>query len=121
MGLLKNTDIQIFQLSFPEREALKRAKNNRYSSVPALSLNNFLALETGGAAYNLSENQTREEINNAIKNMMVELQSNYIIGYVPANQKRDGSSRKLRIEIADDAKGGKRQAFVRQSFIVPKN
>ncbi|MCY7375100.1 MAG: hypothetical protein LH472_03920 [Pyrinomonadaceae bacterium] len=51
---------------------------------------------------------------------MPELNSQYVIGYTSTNQKRGGKVRKLTVQIADGAKGEKRQPTLRESFVVPE-
>ena len=77
--------------------------------------------ETGGLVLNLTKKRTKEDVITTLKALMTELRSDYFIGYTSTNQKRDDLPRKLRIEVANDAKGDKRQGFIRESFVVPKD
>jgi hypothetical protein len=45
----------------------------------------------------------------------------YILSYQPTNEKRDGSYRAIRVQIADDAKRGKRIALTRAGYTAAKN
>ena len=126
LELFKNTDLQIFSFSFPVEEEFKSAKESRKQIIGSkgkkpILLNNILALKTGGAAYTLNKKYTKEEIAEALKKFIIELRSQYIVGYTSTNQNRDGLSRKIIVQIADDVKGEKRQAVTRENFIVPKN
>ncbi len=111
--LFTETDLQIFILSFAETAPLNK-KKSRFIS-------NILALETGGTAHALPKKHSKEDLIYALKNIFDELRSQYIIRYISTNQKRDGLPRKLRVEVADSEKGEKRQAFIRESFIVSEN
>lgn len=111
--LFKETELQIFLLSYAEMAPLKKKT--------ARKLTNLIPFEIGGASYLLPRKRTKEEFLNAIKAIVTELHSNYTIKYISTNQNRDGSPRKLTIQIADNAKGEKRRGIIRESFIVPKN
>lgn len=111
--LFNDTDLQIFVISFAE-SAPKHKKKSRYIS-------NILTLRTGGTTYTIPEKFTENDITGAVKNIMGELRSQYIVGYVSTNPKRDGLQRKLAVQVADGAGGEKRQGIVRDSFIVPKD
>ena len=128
-SLFKDSDVQIFSISFPEEDALNQIKDikktvvmnvrthKRVKEHPIL-LNNTLATETGGTAYTLSKNYTNEELITNINAIFIELRSNYVVGYTSINQKRDGKERSLRVEIADGENGAKRSGFVREKFKV---
>ena len=110
--LFKGSDTQIFTIGligqFQDAKSKSAAKN----------FINQLALETGGAAFFV--NGKKDELVAALKGVLTELNSQYVIGYVSTNQKRDGKSRKLTVQIADGAKGEKRQPTLRDSFVVPE-
>ncbi len=112
-SLLEKSDVQIFSISFPEDYARKQARKGDGGFI---LLNNTLAAETGGTAFTLSEKYTKDEIIGNLKALILELRSNYILGYTSTNRKRDGKERTLRVEIADDKNGTKRRGFVRENF-----
>ena len=126
LGLVKNTDLQIFTFSFPGERAFKQAREARYDmkggkDKKPLLLNNILAQETGGSAYTLPAKYTKAIIADALKKLVAELRSQYVIGYTSTNQKRSDKPRNLRVEIADTQTGEKRQGFVRENFVAPKD
>lgn len=110
--LFKGTDGQIFPIVIPN-DAVKNNKSIR-------NFINRLALQTGGTSYFLENKKLKDEIASTTRKIADELRSQYVIGYTSTNQKRDGSTRKLTIQVADNEKGEKRQAFIRASFVVPK-
>lgn len=112
-SLFKDSDLQVFSISFPEEYALKQPRSGK-----SLLLNNTLASETGGTAYTLSKKYTRDEMTKYLKAIVAELHSNYIIGYTSTNQKRDGKERNLRVEVADGENGAKRSGLIREKFKV---
>lgn len=112
VNLFKETDSQLFILSYAEL-APKKKKFAR-------SLSHSLSLETGGTIYTLDKKHKREELQKALEKIIIEMRSNYVIGYTPTNQNRDGLPRKLTVQIADDADGNKRSGLMREEYIVPK-
>ncbi|HXG86365.1 MAG TPA: VWA domain-containing protein [Pyrinomonadaceae bacterium] len=110
---LKDSGLQMFLLSYAENAPLKKKK--------AVNLSRLLTLETGGTVYLLDKKHTKEDVIEAVKKLIFELRAQYIIGYTSTNQKRDGLPRKLRVEVADGAKGEKRKGLIREGFIVPKD
>ena len=111
-ALFSGTDLQIFLLSFAENAPLAKKK--------ARSLSHLLTLETGGTVYSLPKKHSQDDIVYALKSIVGELHSPYIIGYTSTNQKRDGLPRKLTVQVTDGAKGEKRTGVIRESFVVPK-
>ena len=61
--------------------------------------------ETGGRTYKVDRKHTLEQV---FKELQDEMRSQYSIGYTPANEKKDGSYRKIEIKLAN--KGLKAQA-----------
>ncbi len=110
--LVSGSDTQIFTIG------LDGQFSDAKSKASAKNFINQLALETGGAAFFV--NGKKEELVAALKGILTELNSQYVIGYTSTNQKRDGSERKLTVQIADGAKGEKRQPTIRAGFVVPK-
>lgn len=113
ISLFQGSDLQIFLISFAENAPMAKKK--------ARSVSHLLTLETGGTVISLPKKHSKEDIINAFKNIAGELRSQYIVSYTSTNQKRDGLPRKLSVEVADGANGLKRQAIIRESFIVPKD
>jgi VWFA-related protein len=117
----KGTDIQIFVVALTSGLANEKRSNPNYSS-PREKAENFankLALKTGGNVYfPTGKENNKKPYSETLKPLIDELQSNYVIGYISTNENRANRPRKLRVEISDSAK---RQAFIRESFVVPKD
>lgn len=117
-NVLNGTDIQIFPVIFPAEYYTEGEKKvQRFVSE--------LALKTGGTVHFVSsaskkKTDLKDSMTAAIKAVADELRSQYVVGYTSTNPKRDGATRKLTVQIADNEKGEKRQGFVRESFVVPK-
>lgn len=119
--LLKNSQIEFYSIAFVGgfKGVVTLSGKSPLEKIKTI-LNNF-SNETGGMSYFLEkENPNEKSITPALKALMYELRSQYVIEYTSTNQKRDGKSRKLTVQIADSEKGEKRQAFVREGFTVPK-
>ena len=110
--LFRGSDTQVFTV------ALVGQFQDGKSKSTAKNFINQLSLETGGASFFVNSKQA--ELVSALKGILTELNSQYVIGYTSTNQKRDGKSRKLTVQIADGAKGEKRQTTLRESFVVPE-
>jgi Ca-activated chloride channel family protein len=124
--LFEGSDAQIFTIGLigelPGKEARQNPLNKgaRQNSIDFI---NRLSLETGGASYfvdNQKKNGFEAALLSALKAIITELGSQYIVAYTPTKQKRDGSTRKLRAEVTAAANGEKRQVFAREEFTVPK-
>lgn len=123
LALLKGTDIQIFVVAITNELAKNRTTDPSQARKPKATAENLaqrLSLETGGSAYVLGAKYTDDDLANIMKSIMDELRSQYVIGYTSTNKARDGSPRKLRVEVVDGEKGEKRQGSIRESFVVPK-
>lgn len=111
--ILKGSDAQIFVINFLSdlpKKSLARAEHLAHN----------MALDTGGRAYILRKNYTPDELAAALKNISEEIRYPYVIGYSPANQMRDGTERKITVQVADSTKGEKRAATLRESVFIPK-
>lgn len=123
LDLTKGTDIQIFVLAdtsdlsddYNELIKLKNARKN------AEHLAHTLAWRTGGTAFVTTKKNEKKDIPNVLKTLSAELRAPYVVGYTSTNQKRDGLPRKLTVQIGDTGKGEKRQALIRENFVVPKD
>lgn len=114
--LLSNTGIQIFALGFIR----DLTEGNRIKPVRFLSR---LAHETGGDAIFLVEkgNKIKPELEAALKSFIYELRANYAVSYNSTNASRDGTRRKIRVEITDSNEKEKYFVFARDSYIAPCN
>jgi len=65
--------------------------------------------ETGGRTYKVDRRHTLEQV---FKELQDEMRSQYSIGYTPANDKKDGSYRKIEIKLANkDLKAQARKGY----------
>lgn len=123
LDTIQKSDVQMFVIAFTGELNNRRdifTKKIVNSKDNAERLANLLALRTGGRAFFI-EKPNDEKIRETVKNLIAEIHAPYVVGYTSMNQKYDGKLRKLTIQIADGVQGGKRQGFIRESFIVPKD
>lgn len=111
--LFEDTELQIFLLSYAELAPQKKKTARR--------LTNLIPFEIGGMAYSLPKKYKQEDLLAAVKSIITELRSNYIVRYTSTNQNRDGLPRKLTVQVANNSKDEKRQGIIREGFIVPKD
>lgn len=71
--------------------------DNFYSGVDKGSLNKISERTGGRAYYPRDEGELRE----AFRQIQEEMRSQYLIAYEPADQKRDGSYRKIEIQLTN--------------------
>lgn len=87
--------------------------------APTLSINK-LAEETGGEVLD----DKPENLDRAFNTLIDHLRSRYSIGFVSTNKKHDGSTRKLKLEIAPAAQKSQTDKLVvktRHTYIAPKS
>ena len=123
LGLLKNSVIQIFVIALtgelPENNA--PIFQPRHPKLTAEKLAQTLAWETGGRAFLVGNKYKEDDLKTIAKSISEELRYQYVIVYTSTNQNRNGTVRKLRVEVADGEKGEKRKGSIKESFVVPKN
>jgi len=111
---LEGSGIQVFVIALTQ--GLENGVRERSESFA-----NEIALKTGGTVYfpTIRENSKKPLLEN-LKSLIYELRAQYLISYTSTNPNRNNKERKITVQIADGEKGEKRQVFVRDSFIVPK-
>jgi Ca-activated chloride channel family protein len=115
--LLRNSYVQIYAIGFtnnlsdtpdPETGISRRQKAQAFLTR--------LAQETGGKVY---FPDSIEQLGKIALEISGELRTQYVVSYAPTNDKRDGSFRKIKVEIADDASKEKRTAITRSGRNAP--
>ncbi len=112
LATLRETDAQIFVVSLT-----KAVKLNVVSPERAIAHMNRIALESGGALW-LPDKKT--DMVGVAREVIQELNAPYTLGFAPANQKRDGSTRGLTVAVPDGPNGEPRRVVVRGSYTAPK-
>jgi VWFA-related protein len=91
--------------------------DNFYSGVDEGSLKK-LSERTGGRAFFPRD---EAELRRAFQQIQVEMRSQYLISYEPTNQKRDGSYRKIEIQIVNPELSGQKTTVTHRQGYFAKN
>lgn len=107
---LREEDVQIFIIGFVnelDREGGMISKSPREKAVKLIDR---LAKETGGRAF---YPQSLAELPGIANEIVRDLRTQYVIGYYPTNNARDGSFRAIKVQVADAPGKDKRIALTR--------
>lgn len=116
--LLREADVQIYTIGFVN-ELDKDGSLIRKS--PQKKAKNFLerlAQETGGKSYFPND---VGELNGIAQDIAAELRTQYSIGYIPTNDRKDGTYRSIKVMITDGPNGQKRIPITRSGRTAEKN
>jgi len=114
--LLRNSFVQIYAIGFtgdlpdvpdPETGISRRQKARAFLTR--------LAQETGGKVY---FPDSMEQLGKIALEISAELRTQYVVSYTPTNDKRDGTFRRIKVEVAD-ASNEKRTAVTRTGRNAP--
>ena len=108
--LLRETDVQIYAIGFVNdlsKEAGFIAKSPQGKAKAFLQR---MATETGGKAYFPND---ISELSSLAKEIGAELRMQYSIGYLPSNEKKDGTFRNIKVVIDDGPNKQKRIAITK--------
>lgn len=117
MELLKESDVQIFVVGFVKALSDDRGFISKSPQGKAKSFLERLASATGGKAYFPA---SATEMNSIAKDIASELRMQYSIGYIPSNDKKDGTYRNIRVAINDGPGSQKRIAITRAGRTADK-
>lgn len=112
LAKLRETGVQVFVLGLT-----KAVKLQTMSPERAAAYLNRVALESGGALYLPDK---KADLAPFARDILSELNAPYTLAFTPSNQKRDGSTRKLAVTVADAPDGTPRRVVVRGSYTAPK-
>lgn len=108
--LLRETDVQIYVIGFVGDLSKEGGFISKSPQSKAKAFLERLATETGGKSYFPNAIGELDEI---AKNISSELRTQYSIGYLPSNDRKDGSFRNIKVQIADGPNKQKRIAVSR--------
>jgi len=109
-NLLKESDVQIYVIGFVGDLDKEGGFISKSPQGKAKAFLERLAEVTGGKVY--FPNGT-SELNGIAQNIATELRTQYSIGYIPTNDKKDGSFRNIRVAVSDGPNKQKRIAVTR--------
>jgi Ca-activated chloride channel family protein len=108
--LLRESEVQIYVVGFVDDLSKDGGFIGKSPQGKAKALLDRLASETGGKAYYPS---SANDLPALAKDISNELRTQYSIGYIPSNDRRDGTYRSIRVTVADGPNKEKRIAISR--------
>src|SRR5215203_1437348 len=107
LELLKESDVQIFVVGFVKALSDDKGFISKSPQGKAKTFLERLATSTGGKSYFPA---AASEMTSIGKDIASELRTQYSIGYIPSNDKKDGSFRNIRVTVNDGPAASKRIA-----------
>ncbi len=108
--LLSESEVQIYVIGFVEELSKEGGFIGKSPQSKAKSFLERLATESGGKAYFPANAASLPGLAKEISN---ELRTQYSIGYIPSNDKRDGTYRSIKVSVSDGPHKEKRIAISR--------
>lgn len=113
--LLRETDVQIYTIGFIGDLSKERGFISKSAQGKAKSFLERMASETGGKSYFPSN---IGELANIATDIGKELRTQYSIGYIPTNDRNDGTFRNIRVSVKDGPNSQKRIAVTRTGRVA---
>ena len=117
LELLKESDVQIFVVGFVKALSDDKGFISKSPQGKAKTFLERLATSTGGKSYFPA---SPSEMTTISKDIAAELRTQYSIGYIPSNDRKDGTFRNIRVNIPDGPAGAKRIAITRAGRTAEK-
>ena len=117
LELLKESDVQIFVVGFVKALSDDKGFISKSPQGKAKAFLERLASATGGKSYFPA---SAAEMGPIAKDIAAELRTQYSIGYIPSNDRKDGTFRNIRVSIPDGPGGAKRIAITRAGRTAEK-
>ncbi|MCU1290285.1 MAG: Mg-chelatase subunit ChlD [Acidobacteria bacterium] len=108
--LLRESDVQIYTIGFVGELSKEGGFISKSPQSKAKALLERLATETGGKSYFPN---SINELTTIAQDIASELRTQYSIGYIPTNDRRDGTFRNIKVQVADGPNKQKRIAVTR--------
>jgi Ca-activated chloride channel family protein len=108
LSRLRQSDVQVFVIGLTK---LSKEMRNREQAVQLLTR---IAQESGGRAF---FPKSFSEMPDVLKELTHDLHTQYVISYIPSNEKHDGSFRKLQVTLAPGK--SKRTVMTRAGYNAP--
>ena len=108
--LLRETDVQIYVVGFVKDLSADKGFITKSRQGKARSFLEKLASETGGKAYFPN---SVSELSGIAREIASELRTQYSIGYLPSNDREDGTFRNIKVQVVDGPNAQKRIALTR--------
>ncbi len=120
LKLLKTSPAQIFTITLTKelpRNFWERAPN-RKTVGSVVKFVNRLAAETGGTSFIFREKSTKDDLINALKALIIELRSQFVIKYTSTDVTKENNVRKLTATVSDGPNGEKRKAYIKDAIVL---
>lgn len=108
--LLRETDVQIYVVGFVQDLSANKGFITKSPQGKARTFLERLATETGGKAYFPGQ---VSELNAIAREIASELRTQYSIGYLPSNDRKDGTFRNIKVVVEDGPNKQKRIPLTR--------
>lgn len=108
--LLKESETQIYVIGFVSELSSEGSLIRKSAQSKAKSYLERMATETGGKAYFPN---SVDELAGIAKDIGAELRTQFSIGYVPTNDRKDGTFRSIKVQVADGPNKEKRIPITR--------
>jgi Ca-activated chloride channel family protein len=113
--LLRETDVQIYVVGFVKDLSAEKGFITKSKQGKARSFLEKLASETGGKAYFPN---SVSELSGIARDIASELRTQYSIGYLPTNDRNDGTFRNIKVLVDDGPNKQKRIALTRAGRVA---
>ena len=113
--LLRETDVQIYVVGFVGDLSKDRGFISKSPQGKAKAFLERMAKETGGKSY---FPQSTNDLAGIAKEIGAELRTQYSIGYIPTNDRSDGTFRNIRVTIKDGPDKQKRIAVTKAGRVA---
>lgn len=108
--LLRESEVQIYVVGFVDELSKDGGFISKSPQAKARAFLERMATESGGKAYFPS---SPAELPNLAREISNELRTQYSIGYIPSNDRRDGTYRTIKVQVNDGPNAQKRIAITR--------
>ncbi|MEO6654453.1 MAG: VWA domain-containing protein [Pyrinomonadaceae bacterium] len=108
--LLRESEVQIYVIGFVDDLSKDGGFISKSPQAKAKAFLERIATETGGKAYFPAN---AADLPNLAKEISNELRTQYSIGYIPSNDRRDGTYRTIKVAVDDGPNAQKRIAISR--------
>lgn len=116
--LLRESDVQIYAIGFVNELSKEGGFISKSPQGKAKEFLERLAKETGGKVYFPN---SLSELNGIATDIANELRTQYSIGYLPTNEKKEGAYRQIKVTVADGPNKEKRIAVTRTGIQTDNN
>jgi Ca-activated chloride channel family protein len=113
--LLKESEVQIYVVGFVDDLSKEGGFISKSPQAKAKAFLERIAAETGGKAYFPKNAAALPDLAREISN---ELRTQYSIGYIPSNDRKDGSYRNIKVQVDDGPNAQKRIAVHRAGRVA---